>query len=477
MTHWLRNLVILVVLLGIGGAAAAWLTRGTEQTGSFKTQPVTKGDIAATIGATGTVEPEEVIDVGAQVAGRITEFGKDKNGKSIDYGSQIEQGMILAQIDPILYQSDLESAKAQFEQAQAGVARAQADLLQFQAKFNQAKRDWDRAQKLGPSDALAQVDYDAYQSAFESAKANIAVGDAAVTQAEKSVAQAQASVDRAVRNLGYCTISSPVKGVIIDRRVNIGQTVVSSLNAPSLFLIAKDLTRMQVWASVNEADIGNIHPGQEVTFTVDAFPNRKFKGAVGKVRLNATMTQNVVTYTVEIVTDNSDGTLLPYLTANASFQIAKHEGVLMVPNAALRWSPSDTEQIAPDAREKYLNKDGAGAGSGATTEPTTRRSNWQGPNNSRGSGSSAATGTGENGTSERPSMGQRSHGMIWLADGNFARPVRVRLGVTDGINTEVIADELKEGAPVIVGEATAGAGGADEARNPFAPQFRGRRGR
>ncbi len=476
MTHWLRNLVILLVLLGIVGAAAAWFTRGSEQTGSFKTQPITRGDIAATIGATGTVEPEEVIDVGAQVAGRITEFGKDKNGKSIDYGSQIEEGMILAQIDPILYQSDLESAKAQFEQAQAGVARAQADLLQFQAKFNQAKRDWDRAQKLGPSDALAQVDYDAYQSAFESAKANVAVGDAAVVQAQKAVAQAQASVDRAVRNLGYCTISSPVKGVIIDRRVNIGQTVVSSLNAPSLFLIAKDLTRMQVWASVNEADIGNIHPGQQVAFTVDAFPNRKFKGTVGKVRLNATMTQNVVTYTVEIVTDNSDGTLLPYLTANANFQIAKHEGVLIVPNAALRWSPSDTEQIAPDARDKYLNKDGAG--SGATTEPATRHGNWQGPN-SHGSGSSAATGagSGDNGTTERPSMGQRSHGTIWLADGQFARPVRVRLGVTDGINTEVIADELKEGAQVIVGEAVAGAGGGDDARNPFAPQFRSRRGR
>src|SRR6185369_13073080 len=163
---------------------------------------------------------------------------------------------------PILYQSDLESAKAQFEQAQAGVARAQADLLQFQAKFNQAKRDWDRAQKLGPSDALAQVDYDAYESAFESAKANIVVGKAAVEQARRAVTQQSAQLKLAKQNLGYCTITSPVKGVIIDRRVNIGQTVVASLSAPSLFLLAKDLSKMEVWATVNEADVGKISIGQ-----------------------------------------------------------------------------------------------------------------------------------------------------------------------------------------------------------------------
>ena len=142
---------------------------------------------------------------------------------------------------------------------------------------------------------------------------------AAVDSAKAATVQAEATLAKAQQTLDYCTIFSPVKGVIIDRRVNIGETVASSLNTPSLFLIAKDLTRIQVWVSVNEADIGNIHPGQDVTFTVDAFPNRTFHGKVNKVRLNATMTQNVVTYTVEVNTDNSDGKLLPYLTANVQF--------------------------------------------------------------------------------------------------------------------------------------------------------------
>ena len=152
-------------------------------------------------------------------------------------------------------------------------------------------------------------------------------------------------------NLGYCTIKSPVRGVIVDRRVNIGQTVVSSMSATSLFLIAKDLKHIQVWLSVNEADIGSISIGQSVTFTVDAFPNRLFHGEVGKIRLNATMTQNVVTYTVEVNTKNEDGKLLPYLTANAKFKIGRREGVLLVPNAALRWSPMPG-QIAPEARRQ-----------------------------------------------------------------------------------------------------------------------------
>ena len=166
------------------------------------------------------------------------------------------------------------------------------------------------------------------------------MGKAAIVQAQGTVSQAEATLKRALQNLSYCTIISPVKGVIIDRRVNIGQTVVASLNAPSLFLLAKDLKRLQVWVSVNEADIGHIKPGQAVTFTVDAFPGEVFSGEVGKVRLNATMTQNVVTYTVEIITDNSNGKLLPYLTANVTFIVGERKNVLLVPNAALRWTPT-----------------------------------------------------------------------------------------------------------------------------------------
>ena len=180
---------------------------------------------------------------------------------------------------------------------------------------------------------ISQVDYDTGKANYEVAKANVSV-------ANSGVAQARADLDKAQRNLDFCTINSPVSGVIIDRRVNIGQTVVASLNAPSLFLIARDLTKMQIWVAVNEADVGRIKPGTQVTFTVDAFPGREFRGMVGKVRLNATMTQNVVLYTVEINIENADKLLLPYLTANVRFVLSHETNALLVPNAALRWTPS-----------------------------------------------------------------------------------------------------------------------------------------
>jgi HlyD family secretion protein len=422
---------------------AASFLRGSGTKGIvYRTTPVKKGDLLAAISATGTVEPEEVVDVGAQVAGQINSFGKDKNGKTIDYGSVVEEGTILAQIDDSLYAADVAMANAQLMQARAGVQRAEADLGQLKAKLYQTKRDWDRAQKLGPSEALAQSSYDAYKSAFETAQANLAVGEAAIVQAKDAVAQAQATLQRGQRNLSYCTIKSPVKGVIIDRRVNIGQTVVSSLNAPSLFLIAKDLKRMQVWVSVNEADIGNIHPGQPVSFTVDAYPGKIFRGEVGKIRLNATMTQNVVTYTVEVITDNSSGKLLPYLTANAQFELSQRKNVLLVPNAALRWSPQP-DQVAPKVRAMFDSSAQRGGGIGGKPQASE--------------------------PAAKPAA-KSSQGLMWTQDGRYVRPVRVSIGLSDGTMTEVQGDEAKEGLEIIIGEQRQGAADSGTT-NPFAPQM------
>ena len=444
MSRLVQRVAIVVILLGVLGAGAAWYLRGRNgPVMAYRTAPVKRGDLLVSISATGTVEPEEVIDVGAQIAGQIMSFGKDAGGRTVDYGSAVEAGTVLAKIDDSLYSADAAQAEAQVQSGRAALQRAEADLSQLRAKLQQAERDWRRAQKLGPSEALAEASYDAYKSAYESAVANLAVGQASILQAKAGLAQAEALRRKAQRNLSYCTITSPVKGVIIDRRVNIGQTVVASLNAPSLFLIAKDLKRMQVWVAVNEADIGKIRPGQPVTFTVDAYPGETFRGEVGKVRLNASMTQNVVTYTVEIVTDNSNGRLLPYLTANVQFELNRRGNVFLVPNAALRWKPA-IDQVAPEFREALSR-------SGEAKEKAKE-------------GRRPAAG-------EAPAPGEPANRAdLWRPEGETVRPLSVRVGLSDGTLTEVAGDQLAEGLGVVTGM-QAQTSAKPDTSNPFVPSF------
>ena len=471
-----KTILILVVLLLLGGGAWWFFGRDTAQAAPLRTAPVRRDDLVSTISATGTVEPEELIDIGAQVAGKILEFGKDTAGKSIDYRSEVKEGMVLARIDDSVYKAELAQATAGLAEANAGVKRSEADLAQVKSKLAQAERDWQRAQSLASSEALAQVSYDAYRATYESAVANVAVAEASILQAKASVDRALSNVERAERNLAYTVIKSPVDGMIIDRRVNIGQTVVASLNAPSLFLLARDLRRMQVWVAVNEADVGRIHAGQPVSFTSDAFPGEVFRGQVNKVRLNAQMTQNVVTYTVEVSTDNSNGKLLPYLTANVQFEVSRADDVILVPNAALRWTPRP-ELIAPDAREAEsasaadengaARTAGAPGDSGAGGRGGGNAGGPDGADRSRGGGRRRGNPGGEGG--DNNPAGRARPGKVWVKDGEFVRPVVVRAGLTDGTNTEVQSDALKEGAEVVTGEVLAVAAGANQQTNPFAP--------
>lgn len=434
-----RTFVAGILLVGAGAMALFFTSAKNQSTPSFRLASVTRGDLQTVISATGTVEPEELVDVGAQVAGKILSFGKDAAGKVVDYGSPVEVGTVLAKIDDALIAADVAQAEAQLGQENAALERARADLLQLQAKSVQAERDWNRARKLGPSDALSQSAYDAALSAHEVAKANVAVGQAAIEQARKAVSQAEAVLKRARQNLDYCTIKSPVKGVIIDRRVNIGQTVVASLNAPSLFLIAKDLKRLQIWVAVNEADIGSIRADQPAVFTVDAFPGETFEGKVGKIRLNATMTQNVVTYTVEVNTDNSNGRLLPYLTANVKFIVNERQNVLAVPNAALRWTP-DPERIAPESRKAFELERKTG------TEASGEKASGRG-------------------------KAEGGRGTVWIPEGNFVRPVFVRTGLNDGLQTEIEGQGLAEGMQVVIGEQAKGGPATAQTVNPFTPKL------
>jgi HlyD family secretion protein len=454
-----RSLVILIGIALVALIAWWFFHKPKVELPDLQTVAVKRGDVFATISATGTLEPEEVVDIGAQVTGQILSFGNDMAGKPIDYGSQVEKGALLAKIDDSLYAINQKQADAQLQQAQSAVLSAEAGLLQSKAKLEQAqaqcdqtKKDWDRAQKLGPSDSLARSAYDTYQSAYEAAQANVSAAEAAcavstaqIGTSKATVMQAQAAIQLANRNLGYCTISSPVKGIVIDRRVDVGQTVVSNMNASSLFLLAKDLKRMELWVAVNEADIGSIHNGQAVSFTVDAFPGTTFRGDVNKVRLNATMSQNVVTYTVEINTDNTDGKLLPYLTATVKFEIDHKTDALTVPNAALRWRPSDN-QLARGAENPFTaKKDSKGAA--------------------------------------KPADARKSHtGVLWVCDPDdptLVKPLKVRTGITDGVVTEVMpeaADTKLEDVQVVLAEQRDPTDAATtETTNPFAPKFPNRK--
>jgi HlyD family secretion protein len=425
------------VLAALG--TVLWFSYHRGKATVFRTAEVKRGDISAAISGTGTVEPEQVVDVGAQVTGIITAFGRDVHNNSVDYGSVVKAGGVVALIDDTLYVAAVNIDKALLQQARANVVNAKANVLQMKAKLWQADADWSRARKLGPGQGLAPTTYDQYKANYEQAKANLEMAVAAVDVAAANVAQAEATLKKDQETLAYCTVKSPVDGVVIDRRVNIGQTIVSSMSTSSLFLIAKDLKRIQVWASVNEADIGKIHEGQPVIFTVDAFGDQPFKGLVNKIRLNATMSQNVVTYTVEVNHDNSDGKLLPYLTTNLQFEIGRCQNVLLVPNAALRWSPRPG-RIAGESRPDSHT---------GTERPAGRHEV-----------------VAESGAPQ-------PHGTLWVAEGEFVRPVKVNVGLTDGMLTEVSGKAITEGLQVVTGETKRqpeGSQSQGEGSSPFMPQ-------
>ena len=435
----LGGLIAVLLLLG-------YLLRGGGRSTGYVTVPVKRGELVAAISATGTVEPEQVIDIGAQVAGMILNFGRDARGYLVDYGSVVSQGGVLAHIDDTLYVAAVEIDKASLQQARANLVNAKANVLQMQAKLWEAEADWNRAQKLGPSQALAATTYDQYKANYLVGKANVALAVASVEMAAAAVSQAAATLKKDQETLAYCTIKSPVEGVVVDRRVNIGQTIVSTTTTPSLFLIAVNLKRIQVWASVNEADIGNIHPYQPVTFTVDAFGDQVFHGIVGKIRLNATMSQNVVTYTVEVNYDNSDGKLLPYLTTNLQFEVGRRQNVLLVPNGSLRWSPRDGRKAFESGAAPETAAGAAGNEEGHITRI----------------GASASRGT------------------VWVAQGDTVRPIEVHVGLTDGVWTEVSGKGLTEGLRVVTAEGKRETAGSQSAgASPFIPQmgrFRGGQG-
>ncbi len=394
---------------------------------SLHTAAVTRGDLVSTIDATGRVGPEETVDVGAQIGGRIKTLGIDPSDpqrkKTIDFGSTVNEGMVLATIDDTIYRDQVDDAEATLQ-------RSQADLEQAQAKLDQASEEWQRAKSLLPTKAIADSDYDLVVANYKVAKASVASARAAVRQSEAQLRLART-------NLGYTVIRSPVQGVVIARLVNVGQTVVASFNAPTLFLIARDLRRMQVLASVNESDIGRIRTNMPVRFKVDTYPGEVFRGTVSQIRLDAVTTGDVVTYTVVVSTDNSDERLLPSLTASLQFEVDQRAGVLLVPNAALRWRPRP-EQVPPELRDARTVASAGDDGDEAAGQRLFGEAR-----------ASGRTGKAKAGKSLRRC---ENHCRLWVTCGEFVRPLDVELGPTDGFVTEVSGQNVKEGMSVVIGE-------------------------
>jgi HlyD family secretion protein len=325
-----------------------WLLPASAAPGDeVRAEVVKRGSITATVKAVGVLQPEELVDVGAQVAGQVQRLGVDPGDakKAIDFNSRVEAGTVLAQIDPTLYQAGVDRARAQLHKAQAALKLAEA-------KSVQTDREAQRARELSKRQAITREDSDHARGRQEIARAEAEL-------ARADVELAQAGLKEAEANLAYTAIRAPIKGVIIDRRVNVGQNVVTGLNAPSLFIIARDVKRLQVWAMVKEADVGRIKSGQTVHFTVDAFPNEHFNGAVAaEPRLNATMTQNAVTYTVVINVEATNIKLLPYMTAHIEIVTAEPGNTSRPPRKTGAGQPGATK--VPPKVMTYVARAAAG---------------------------------------------------------------------------------------------------------------------
>ncbi len=312
-----------VALLATGGYF--WSKRGAPAEGAYRTEPVQRGDIRVAISATGTLSAISTVTVGSQISGQVMDV-------RVDFNSPVRRNDVLAIIDPSTFQ-------AQIEQGAAQVASAQAQLRQAQAALRNAQLDYERKSGLGRQQLVARSDVDLARASLEQARAQ-------VNSAQAQIRQQTAATQTTRVNLQRTVIRSPVDGVVLTRTIEPGQTVAASLQAPELFTIAEDLSKMKIELAVDESDIGQVKVGQNVSFNADAFPDRQFRGVVDQVRLSATTTSNVVTYPVVVRVDNSDGTLLPGLTVNAEIEVSNKPGVLKVGNAALRFKPDENSELA-----------------------------------------------------------------------------------------------------------------------------------
>ena len=405
MKRWLgrRTLAAALLVALVAGGYAYWRHRGADDSPGYVTEPVDRGPITATVTATGTVNPVKTVQVGTYVSGPIIAL-------DVDYNSPVKKGQRVAKIDPAPFQTKVLQAEANLANAEAQVQKARADLALKKLTF-------ERNQELRARNLIAQGDLDAAHSAYQQAVAQVALDQASVKQSAASLQDARIS-------LGYTDIVSPVDGVVVSRNVDVGQTVAASFQTPTLFLIAQDLTKMQVDSNVSESDIGNVHEGQAASFAVDAYPGRVFHGHVAQVRNAPITVQNVVTYDVVVAVDNEDLALKPGMTATVTIVTAERDNALRVPLRALRFDPARAE--APAATP-----------AGAAARPRAEAS---------------------------PA--------VWLLDPDGkVRRVEIQTGLRDDEHAEVTGGDVREGEAVAVAFQRAAQREAGQ-RSPFTPRYR-----
>jgi HlyD family secretion protein len=423
------------------GAGLFWYFRSAEARSAptFRFAAVERATLESTVSSTGALSAVRTVQVGTQVSGQISAL-------YVDFNDKVKKGQLLARIDPTLQQQ--------------AVAESQAALERAEAQLAQAKSEFDRNKSLFDAQVITATEFTTIQVTYRLAQSN--------------VRSAQISLDRTRQNLAYTSIFSPIDGVIVSRAVELGQTVAASLSTPELFRIAESLAEMQILASVDESDIGKIAVDQPASFTVAAYPTRTFNGKVRQKRLLSAVTDNVVNYTVVIAVENTDGKLLPGMTATVKFVTARADDVLAVPNSALRFTPT-AEMLGADSALLTARRDtGARRRGGAGDQPAGGQGGVRGAQAGGAGGQGGQNGqggaAGDGRTRRAPSD---STGRLWVLDSTgHLKPIRVRTGITDGQKTQVIGRDLALGMQVIVGSASTTTAGATPGAtaNPFQQQ-------
>jgi len=568
-----RAIIGLLIVGAVGaGAGAIYVRRGGPEV-QVQTSPITRGDIVDTVGATGTLQAVTTVQVGSQVSGNIQMLGADFN-------SIVKKGQVIAKLDPSLFDAQLQQARANLNQTRANLAKARSDLERTKVQLTDAQQKHARAKELAARGLVPQSELDAAKIAVDTAQAGLASQEATVNQTQAAVTQSQASVNQNQVNLDHTIITAPIDGIVTQRSVDVGQTVAASMQAPTLFVIAADLTKMQVNANIDEADVGRIRPGQHVTFHVDAYPTDNFEGTVSQIRLQPVVVSNVTTYGTVIDVPNLQLKLKPGMTANVKVEIAKRSDVLRIPNSALRFRPTPelfaalNQPVPPEATPGggrgrgqggqggggRRNADAAGTATGApaaapqtsasqqnAVSPQGRGTTGSGQAPAAGSGQGASASAGQGGdrrgggggggrgfdparmmerfktmspeeqqqfiarvkdrgqdtsafeagatkpassSALRPKYGSaapaqtidalfaplpvvESRGRAWVFMTPELKAVNLRLGISDGTNTELLSSEMQQGMEVVTGvsglgttRALPGQGGAG---NPLMP--------